>query len=198
MESQSDQTSPQTADAESTMRQNLGLNGSASSSANDPLKAARQAIRSQTAAREYAEQQLVQVQSAIQDLRSRLHHTRHEKDAAIAAVQSATAAKDAAERSVRAAESALANERANRVRVEGMLRDAEVTVRDLREKLAAANQTLRATQAEMATERQARSLEDVAVIVVPEVATPTVRDSELPVVRRPVGRPRKMAVMGTV
>jgi hypothetical protein len=191
MESQAlSSTSPQTGDAESTMRRNLGLDGPSPSSANDPLKAARQAIRSQTAAREYAEQQTVQAQSTIQDLRGRLRHVHQERESAINAAQSAMAAKDAAERSVRAAESALANERAARARIEGMLRDAEATVRDLREKLAAAHQTLRGTQAELATDRQARSSEDDAVIVMPEAATP-IRKTEIPVIRRPVGRPRK-------
>ena len=198
MESQSDQTSPQTADAESAMRQNLGLNGSASSSANDPLKVARQAIRSQVTARDYAEQQLSKAQGAIQDLRNRLRHVHHERESAINAAQSAMAAKDAAERSARAAESALANERANRVRVEGVLRDTEVTVRDLREKLATANQIIKSTQAELSAERLARSSEDDGVIMVPETAASTFHGADVPTVRRPVGRPRKGTVAQTI
>jgi hypothetical protein len=195
MESQSDQTSPQTADAESAMRQNLGLNGSASSSANDPLKMARQAIRSQVTARDYAEQQLSKAQGAIQDLRNRLRHVHHERESAINAAQSAMAARDTAERSTRAAESALATERANRARVEGTLRDAQATILDLREKLAAANQTIKSTQAELAAERSAiSSSEDGAVVAVPKVVAPTVRQGVLPVVKRPVGRPRRVTV----
>ena len=188
----------QTDDAESTMRRNLGLDGSASSSANDPLKMARQAIRSQVTAREYTERQLAQAQTAIQDLRSRLRHVHQERETAVNAAHSATTAKDTAERSARAAESALATERATRVRTEGMLRDAQATIRDLREKLATANQNLRDVQAELAAERLARSSVDRAVIVAPEVATPTVRDCGSPVVRRPVGRPRKVAMVETV
>src|ERR1700733_11407458 len=100
MESQAlKQNRPQTGDAESTMRRNLGLSGSASSSSGDPLKAARQAIRSQTAARDYAEQQLAGAQNVIQDLRTRLRHVHQERESAINAAQSAIAAKDNAERS---------------------------------------------------------------------------------------------------
>lgn len=130
-------TSPQTADAESTMRRNLGLdggtvNGSPPSQLHDPLKAARQAIRSQVTAREYTERQLAQAQTAIQDLRNKLRHVHQERETAVCAAQSAVAAKDAAERNMRAAESALATERATRVRTEEMLRDAETTLSSLR------------------------------------------------------------------
>src|SRR6185437_16250095 len=125
MDSQSDTISPQNDDAEANMRRNLGIN----SSSNDPLKMARQAIRSQVTAREYTERQLVQAQGAIQDLRTKLRHVHQEREAAVATARSA-----------RAAESALATERATRTRIEGMLRDADATVHDLRQKLAAANQ----------------------------------------------------------
>ena len=88
MESQSlNPVSPQTDDAESKMRRSLGLgvasgNDSASSPSNDPLKAARQAIRSEVTAREYTERQLAQAQGTIQDLRTRLRHVHHERETA--------------------------------------------------------------------------------------------------------------------
>src|ERR1700722_15554586 len=102
MVSQPNPISTQTGDAESTMRRNLGLEGpSKSSSANDPLKLARQAIRSQVTAREYTERQLDQAQGTIQDLRGKLRHVHHEREAAINAVQSAITARDTAERKMR-------------------------------------------------------------------------------------------------
>ena len=184
-----------TDDAESKMRRNLGIDGTPpSSSANDPLKAARQAIRSQVTAREYTERQLVQTQGAIQDLRTKLRHVHQEREAAIAAAQSAMAASDTAERTMRAAEKALAAERANRARTEGMLRDAETTIRDLREKLATVNQALHGSQAELVAEREAHRVADDEPIEAPEIAAPTDRqETAAPKVRRPVGRPRKIA-----
>jgi hypothetical protein len=188
---------PTTDDAEPKMRRHLGLDGgTASSSSNDPLRIARQAIRSQTAARDYAERQLAQAQGAIQDLRTRLHQLRQEKDAAMSAAHSAMSAKDTAERSVRGAESALATERATRIRTEGMLRDAEATIRDLREKLATANRSLHGVQAELVAERQSREQADATprlAIAVPETFVALVRDATAPAVRKPVGRPRKVA-----
>jgi hypothetical protein len=189
---------PTTDDAESKMRRNLGIDGaSPSSSSNDPMKAARQAIRSQVTAREYTERQLVQAQGAIQDLRTRLRQVHHERETVVAAAQSAMAAKEAAERSMRAAEGALTTERANRVRTEGMLRDAEATIRDLREKLATANQTLHTTQADLTAERQARSSVDDGVMAAQGVVT-RIAEEVVPAVRRPVGRPRKATVVQTV
>jgi hypothetical protein len=175
------------------MRRNLGLEGtSPSSSASDPLRLARQAIRSQVSAREYTERQLAQAQGAIQDLRSRLRHVHQEREAAVKAAQSAMVVKDAAERSSRAAESALASERAARARVEGMLRDARATILDLRQKLAAANQVLHATEAELVAERQSRLTAEGQIVVTKEVDAPTIQEVALPTVRKPVGRPRKI------
>jgi hypothetical protein len=201
MESQS--LNPQTQDsgdqAESKMRRNLGIDGTPPSSAsNDPLKAARQAIRSQVTAREFTERQLAQSQNAIQDLRTKLRHVHQERETAVAAAQSAMAAKDTAERTMRAAEKALAAERTNRARTEGMLRDAEATIRDLREKLANANQNLRGVQAELDVERQAHQEAKDAPIAAPEIAAPTDPEPVVPIVRRPVGRQRKIAVVTPV
>jgi hypothetical protein len=197
--------SPDTGEAESKMRRNLGLdggtaNGSVPSSSNDPMKVARQAIRSQVTAREYTERQLAQAQTAIQDLRTRMRHVHQELEAAISAAQSAMTAKDIAERTMRAAETALATERATRARTEGRLREAEATIRDLREKLATANQTIHTMRAELAAERLTRPKANDAplpTIAVHETVMATVPGVIAPIVRRPVGRPRKAAVVET-
>jgi hypothetical protein len=77
-----------------------------------------------------------------------------------------------------------------------MLRDAEATIRDLREKLATANQTIHTMRAELAAEPLAGQVADDAplpMIAVHETVVATVRDAAVPIIRRPVGRPRKMA-----
>jgi hypothetical protein len=107
-------------------------------------------------------------------------------------------AKDHAERTMRAAETALATERATRARIEGMLRDAEVTIRDLRAKLGAANQDLQTMRAEISAERLTRAnAGDVPLpaMAAPEIAVPAIQGVIAPIVRRPVGRPRKTAVV---
>ena len=65
--------------------------------ASHPLSA-RQAIRSQAAAREYVERQLAQAQTSVHDLRTKLFHARQEKDRAMEAARSATARKVNADR----------------------------------------------------------------------------------------------------
>jgi len=84
------------------MRRSLGLgttpiSAPTSPPADDPLRGARQAIRSQAAAREYVERQLAHAEATIEDLRSMLHRARRDKDAAIEAARSATARKVAVE-----------------------------------------------------------------------------------------------------
>jgi hypothetical protein len=170
---------------------NVSHNNSPIPPSNDSMRVARQAIRSQVTAREYTGRQLVQAQNAIEELRTKLRHVHHEREVAVAAAQTAIAARDIAERSTRAAETAFTSERANRARIKGMLRDAETTIRDLREKLATANQTM---QVEKAAERLNRQSADDEVIV-PEAKLQTVRDGKLAVVKRPVGRPRKLALV---
>jgi hypothetical protein len=189
-------------DEETNVRRSVGrdgasANGSAPSSSNDPMKIARQAIRSQTWARDYAERQLIQAQTAIQELRTRLRHVHQEREAAVVAAQSAIAARSNAERTLASTETALATERSARDRTNRALQDAEATIRDLREKLATANQTLNMVQAEMAAERLARpEAEDAlrSVIAAREVVAPPIQDASVPMVRRPVGRPRKTAM----
>jgi hypothetical protein len=189
----------QAKEVEARMRRSLGLNattgnGSTPPLPNDPLKAARQAIRSQATAREHAERQLAQAQAVIHDLRTKLHHTRLDKDVAQEAARVATAAKITAERTLIATESALAAEKAGRERGERSLRDAHATIRELQGKLDAAVQGLQAVQAELAAERQARhTAEEIARAAV--TTTPAeVQGEAAPVVRRPVGRPRKNIV----
>jgi hypothetical protein len=200
MELQTNAISAQTDDTEANMRRNLGMNSPSRS--DDPLKAARQTIRSQVAAREYTERQLVQAQATIQDLRTRSHHFRQEKDAAVGAAYSAIAAKDAAERTVKAAEAAVTAQRAARDRSDRALLEAEATIRDLRAKLATAHQALQAAQAELAAERQARPKAIEAsptAIMAPESTAPTDREeAAVPKVRRSVGRPRKLAATSEV
>jgi hypothetical protein len=56
-------------EAEAKMRQSLGLSdGSRPPAVDDPQRLARQAIRSQAAAREYAERQLLRAEQTIEDL----------------------------------------------------------------------------------------------------------------------------------
>ena len=189
--------SSQTGDDDAKMRRGLGLDPpSQILPSSNPMKAARQAIRSQVTAREYTERQLAQAQGAIQDLRGRIRNFHQDRETAVAAVQSAMTARATAERNLASSETALAAERSTRGRTEQMLRDAEATVRDLREKLATANQSLQLVRAELAAELQARATADnasIAAMTPPVIAIPIAREEPVsPKVRRPVGRPRKM------
>jgi hypothetical protein len=147
------------------------------------------------AAREYTERQLAQAQGMIQDLRTRFHRVRQEKDAALSAAHSAIAAKDAAERNLKATEATTAAQRAARDRSDRTLHEAEATIRELRAKLATANQTLRTAQTERETEYQAKAgIVEItpATVTVEIAATIDSRGSVATKVRRPVGRPRKL------
>jgi chromosome segregation ATPase len=160
--------SPQTNDAESKMRRSLGLDapsnaGSILSSPSDPLKAARQAIRSQAVAREYAERQLAHAETTIADLRTKLHHTRREKDTAVEMARSETAMRGAAQRTLIATEAALADEKAARDRGDRALREAQAAVRDLQGRLDAAAQGLETARAELAAEHEVRRKAEAAL-----------------------------------
>jgi hypothetical protein len=179
---------PQSDDAEATMRRNLGLNtvssqSSIPSSPSDALKAARQAIRSQTVARDYAERQLAHAEATIQDLRTKLHHARREKDTAVEAARLAAAIRMTAQRTLAATETALVAEKTTRDRGDRALREAQVTMRDLQGRLDVAAQNLEVTKAELTAERQERrkaedELREAAFIQQsPEpIVTPTVVD----------------------
>jgi hypothetical protein len=113
----------------------------AAPSLNDPMKAARQVIRSQ-AARDHAERELVHAEATIQELRTKLHHAHREKDAALEAARLATAAKLAAQRSMLEAE-------ASRDRSDRALREALVTNRDLQATLDAFARGFETAKAEL-------------------------------------------------
>ena len=147
-------------DAEAKMRLSLGLSESTRPvPVADPQRLARQAIRSQAAAREYAERQLVRSEQAIQDLQTRFHAVRREKDAAVAAIRGAQAAQIQAERRMRAVESALLAEKAARESAQREVREARAMIQDLRSKLALANQTVETQQTEL---QQARTVAEGA------------------------------------
>ena len=118
------------------------------------MKAARQAIRSQAAARDYAERQLAHAQATAQDLNQKLRQARHDKDAATEFARSAIAARTAAERTLAAAEAALAAEKAAREREERALREAHATIRHLRDGLDAAGQDIQKLKAELALKNE--------------------------------------------
>jgi hypothetical protein len=185
------------------MRLNLGL-GPASEPAPsvsftaDPLRGARQAIRSQAAAREYVERQLAHAEATIQDLRTKLHHARQEKDSAVEAARFATAAKVTAQRTLIATESALTTEKAARERGDRALREAQAMINHLQTGSATAVQSLETAKAELEAERQARRKAEAALreaMTAREFTAPACPD-EAPVapIRRPVGRPRKVLV----
>jgi hypothetical protein len=143
------------------MRRSLGLDTTSNrvsgpSMPADPMRGARQAIRSQAAAREYVERQLSRAEATIQDLRTKLHHARQDKDAAMEAARSATARKVNAERNLISTESALTAEKAARDRGDRALREAQATIRDQQGRLDVAVQGLEKAKAELATERRAR------------------------------------------
>jgi hypothetical protein len=152
------------------------------------LVAARQAIRSQAAARERAERLLEQAQETIRGLQAQLAHERLAKDEAIERAATETQTVDHAIQTVRAE---LVAERLARERAEQACRGAQVTIGNLSEKLHAASQALDTAKAELATERR-RAVESTGA----QRASNGV--PAVPTVRRPVGRPRKQAVGETV
>ena len=178
------------------MRRGLGL-GTASdpdpagSSSNDPIKAARQAVRLQ-AARDHAERELVHAEATIQELRTKLHHAHREKDAALEAARLATAAKLAAQRSMLEAE-------ASRDHSDRALREALAANRDLQAQLDALARGFATEKAEAAAGRQARpkaddSRREAPIVTAREAALPASHDDAVnQTIRRPVGRPRKTA-----
>jgi chromosome segregation ATPase len=121
----------------------------------DPQRLARQAIRSQAAAREYAERHLARAEQAIQDLQAKLHAVRREKAIAIEAARAAQEAQTQAERARRAAEAALINEKSVSENAQREAREARATVQDLRTKLAQAKETVETLRTQLERARQA-------------------------------------------
>jgi hypothetical protein len=166
------------------MRQRLGLNTTPGTTpvpppADDPLRGARQAIRSQAAAREYVERQLAHAEATIEDLRGKLHHARREKDAAVDAARTTAARKVAVDRTLVATESALATEKVARDRSDRALREAQATISLLQSKLNAAVQSLEVAKAELASERQARQKAENdwrGPKTAPQIAAPAIDD----------------------
>jgi hypothetical protein len=70
----------ETDDLEIRMRQSLGFERKPSSAAiHDPLRSARQAIRSQSTARDYVERQLARPEAELDDLRTKFRSARQEQ-----------------------------------------------------------------------------------------------------------------------
>nr|WP_294556471.1 hypothetical protein [uncultured Rhodopila sp.] len=189
-------TMPEGNDAETGTRRGLGFGTGADPDpaaplSNDPMKAARQVIRSM-AALDYAERELVHAEATIQELRTKLHHAHREKDAAIEAARLATAAKLAAQRGMLDAE-------ASRDRSDRALRDALVANRDLKAKLDGLARGFDTAKAEPAAERQPRpraddSWQEAPIATARGAALPGSHgDAVIQTIRRPVGRPRKTA-----
>jgi hypothetical protein len=154
--------SPQADGDEARMRRNLGLDTAFDAVSTklplptDPMKIARQAIRSQAAARDYAERQLVRAEAIIQDLRSKLHQAHQEKGAAVEAARLAGSRKATAERTLIATETTLTAEKEARDRGDRELRELQARTRDLQERLDIAAQGLKTIKPELVAERQAR------------------------------------------
>jgi hypothetical protein len=145
-------------DAEAGLQQNLGSSDAPKPSlAADPQRLARQAIRSQAAAREYAERQLLRAEQMIQDLSTKLHAARSEKGVALEAARTVHAVLAQTERDLRAAEAALTSEKAASERAQRDAQEARASVHDLRTKLALANRTVETIRTQLDDERQARN-----------------------------------------
>jgi hypothetical protein len=186
-----------TDDIEDRMRRRLGLDTgsvpvSVPSQPIDPLRGARQAIRSQAAAREYVERQLAHAEATIHELRTKLHHARRDKDAAVDTARTTAARKVVVERTLVATESALATEKAAHDRRDRALREAQATINHLQAKLDAAAKGLETPKAELASERQARQRAEDALRTAktaPQIAAPASHDDPaiLPMTVQPVG-----------
>jgi chromosome segregation ATPase len=144
-------------DANTKLHQPLALSDALQQSpAVDRQRLARQAIRSQATAREYAERQLLRAEQMIQDLGAKLNALRHEKGAALEVARTAQTALVQAERNLRGVEVALIGEKATRERAQRDAQEVRATVHDLRAKLAQANQTVEVLQTQLGQERQVR------------------------------------------
>ena len=147
------------------------------------LDAARQAIRSQATAREHAERLLAEAQTTVRTLQTTLAHERLAKDEVI---QRAEADRQA----LQGVRGELLAERAARDRLAQSVNDFETTIQGLQGKLSD-------LRAELAAERQAR--QKAEAIDRPAVTMPTNgEEAAVPVLRRPVGRPRKIVAVQPV
>ncbi len=159
------------------------------------LDAARQAIRTQAAARENAERLLEQAQSTIKDLQTKAGHAILARDEAIARTEADRKSLDPVVQSLR---TELAAEKIAHERSEQALRDAQSTISSLTEKLHGAQQALTTVKAELATERQKAQEASREPIAAATIKARANVDQPVETVRRPVGRPGKQPVVQTV
>jgi hypothetical protein len=174
---------------EARMRLNLGLStGPKAPAAGDPQRLARQAIRAQVAAREYAERHVLRAEQTIRDLLTKLHDVRREKDAAVEAGRAAHTALGQADRAVRNLEAALIQEKAASSRAQQEAQAARASLQDMTAQLALASQTVEALQTQMAQQRQAHAAAEAMPVSAPAVSA-TAPAPEAEPVKRTRGRP---------
>jgi chromosome segregation ATPase len=182
----------QRSEAEARMRQSLGLSeGMRQPVADDPQRLARQAIRAQAAARDYAERQLARAEHTIEELRAKLQSARREKVVAIEAARAANDTCVQADRKCRAAEVALGTLKSVSDGAQREAREARTLIQELRTKLALAHQAAEALQAQFEQERQARhAAEQARLAVPPAMAVGAIEDaSDGQPAKRRRGRP---------
>jgi chromosome segregation ATPase len=144
-------------------------------SSTNQLEAARNAMRSLTAAKDRAERLLTEAQATIHDLQTKLGHERLAKDEA---AQRADADRKTIEQTLQSVRSDLAaQERSSQA-----LRDAQASIANLTEKLHCTEQALQTVKSELAS----KAAQDAARN---QVAGGDYGAAQR--VRRPVGRPRK-------
>ncbi len=143
------------------------------------LEAARQAIRSQAAAKERAERSLEEAHLAIRDLQTKLGHERLAKVEALDAVRRLDADRQAIQQTLQTVQSELAVERVTRRAAEEKLRAAEAEAQRLHEM----------ASGDRATRPAARRKAEVRA---PRVAVPVTPEPVDGGVKRRRGRPRKV------
>jgi len=153
------------------------------SSSINQLDAARQAIRSQATAREHAERALAEAQATIRAVQTALAHERLAKDEVIRRAE-------VEKQGLQTVQAELVVERALRDRLERSLRDAETTIQNLHARLHDVRTEL--TMESLARKRAEDTVRDPARGVTKSAAGGEVADAPI---RRPVGRPRKIAVV---
>ena len=148
------------------------------------LEAARQAIRSQAAAKERAERSLEEAHLAIRDLQTKLGHERIAKVEALDAVRRLDADRQAIQQTLQSVQSELAVERVARRGAEEKLRAAEAEAQRLHE-MASADRA-----AKPAARRKAE-------VQAPRVAAPVTPEPVDGGMKRSRGRPRKVVDQDT-
>jgi hypothetical protein len=155
------------------------------------LEAARQALRSEVAAKERADRLLDEARDTIRGLQTKLAHERVGRDEALQAAQRALSEKGAVERTLQTLHSELAAERSARQAAARVREGLEVSVRTLQAELAAerdARQTaeLRSEQA-LAARQEADELLRQALVAT-EAQTPSGAPSKTKKMPKTAGR----------